>query len=60
MNPEELWKTTMDPKSRKFLQVQIEEAREADRIFDILMGKEVSLRKKFIQSYAEKVKNLDV
>jgi len=60
MNPEELWNTTMDPKSRKFLQINIEEAREADKIFDILMGKEVPLRKKFIQSYADKVQNLDV
>ncbi len=60
MNPDELWNTTMDPKTRKFLQIQIEESREADKIFDILMGKEVPLRKKFIQNYAEKVKNLDV
>ena len=60
MNPEELWNTTMNPETRKFLQIQIEEARDADKIFDILMGKEGPLRKKFIQSYAEKVKNLDV
>ncbi len=60
MNPEELWKTTMNPENRKLLQVTIEDAREADQIFDTLMGKEVALRKKFIQNYAEKVQNLDV
>ena len=60
MNPEELWDTTMDPETRKFLQINIEEAREADKIFDILMGKEVPLRKKFIESYADKVQHLYV
>ncbi len=60
MNPGELWKTTMNPENRKLLKVTVEEAREADKIFDTLMGKEVSLRKKFIQNYAEKVQNLDV
>ena len=60
MNAGELWNTTMDPKNRVLLQVNIENAREADRIFDTLMGKEVSSRKKFIQTYAKKVKNLDV
>ncbi len=60
MNAGELWDTTMDPENRILLQVKIEDAREADRIFDILMGKEVMPRKKFIQSYAKKVKNLDI
>lgn len=60
MNAGELWETTMDPEQRILLQVNIESAREADKIFDILMGKEVLPRKKFIQSYAKKVKNLDV
>ncbi len=60
MNPEELWETTMDPESRVLLKVNVENAREADKIFDILMGKEVSARKKFIQTYAKKVKNLDI
>jgi DNA gyrase subunit B len=60
MNAGELWETTMDPEKRILLQVNIESAREADKIFDILMGKEVMPRKKFIQSYAKKVKNLDV
>ena len=60
MNAKELWETTMDPKNRMLLQVTIGDAKEADRIFDILMGKEVLPRKKFIQAYAKKVKNLDI
>ncbi len=60
MNPMELWETTMDPKNRTLLQVTIEDAKEADRIFDTLMGEEVPPRKKFIQTYAKKVKNLDI
>ena len=60
MNAGELWETTMNPGSRTLLQINIENAREADKIFDTLMGKEVSSRKKFIQTYAKKVKNLDI
>jgi len=60
MNAGELWDTTMDPENRTLLQVSIEDAREADKIFDTLMGKEVSSRKKFIQNYAKKVRNLDI
>ncbi len=60
MNPEQLWETTMDPEKRIFLKVEIEDAKEADRIFDILMGNEVLPRKKFIQAHAQKVKNLDI
>lgn len=60
MNATELWDTTMDPKNRILLQVNIESAREADKIFDILMGDEVLPRRKFIQAYAKRVKNLDV
>lgn len=60
MNSEELWSTTMDPKNRVLLQVNIESAREADKIFDILMGDEVLPRRRFIQQYAKKVKNLDI
>lgn len=60
MNPGELWETTMDPENRVFLKVTIEDARQADKIFDILMGKEVPARKKFIQTYAKKAKNIDV
>ncbi len=60
MNAGELWETTMDPKNRILLQVTIESARDADKIFDILMGDEVLPRRKFIQTYAKKVKNLDI
>jgi DNA gyrase subunit B len=60
MNPEQLWETTMDPQNRILRQVTIENAHEADKIFDILMGDEVLPRKKFILAHAQKVKNLDV
>jgi len=60
MNPEQLWETTMNPKNRVLLRVTVEDAKEADRIFDVLMGEEVSPRKKFIQTYAKEVKNLDI
>lgn len=59
MNSEELWETTMDPAKRILKQVNVEDAREADRIFDILMGSDVPSRKSFIQSNAKKA-NLDV
>ncbi len=60
MNPDQLWETTMDPKKRILKKVTIEDAEEADRIFDILMGEDVLPRKTFIQAYAQKVKNLDI
>ena len=60
MNPQELWDTTMNPENRVLLKVAIEEAEEADRIFDVLMGVEVAPRKKFIQAYAKEVRNLDI
>jgi len=60
MNPGELWETTMNPENRILLQVAIEDAKEADKVFDMLMGEEVLPRKKFIQTYADKVKNLDI
>jgi len=60
MNPDQLWETTMDPQKRTLLQVTIDNAKEADRIFDILMGNEVFPRKKFIQAHAKSVKNLDI
>jgi DNA gyrase subunit B len=59
MNPSELWETTMDPNRRVLKQVKIDDAQEADRIFDILMGTDVPSRKSFIQSNA-KLANLDV
>lgn len=60
MNPEQLWETTMDPEQRKMYKIQIEDAEEADRTFETLMGADVLPRKKFIQSHAKNVKNLDV
>ena len=60
MNSEELWSTTMNPETRILLQVTVENIKEADRIFDTLMGVEVFPRKKFIQTYAKEVKNLDI
>ena len=60
MNPEELWQTTMNPENRILLQVNIDDAKEADHIFDTLMGSDVAPRKKFIQVHAKSVKNLDI
>jgi len=60
MNPNELWETTMNPTNRVLLKVTIEDAKEADHIFDVLMGKEVLPRKKFIQVHAKRVRNLDI
>ena len=60
MNAEQLWDTTMNPENRVLKQVFIDDAEEADRLFDILMGDEVEPRKKFIQAQALEVKNLDI
>jgi DNA gyrase subunit B len=59
MNSDELWETTMDPSKRILKQVTIEDAQEADKVFDILMGTDVPARKSFIQSNA-KLANLDI
>jgi len=60
MNPGQLWETTMDPENRSMKQVMVEDAEKADKIFDILMGDEVAPRKRFIQTHAKAVKNLDI
>lgn len=60
MNPDQLWETTMNPTSRIVKQVTIEDAAKADVIFDMLMGDNVAPRKKFIQTHAKKVQNLDI
>jgi len=60
MNPEQLWETTMDPDNRTLLLVTIEDAAEADRTFDMLMGSAVPPRRRFIQTHAHEVRNLDV
>jgi len=60
MNPQQLWETTMDPQNRMMLQVGIGDAEAADKMFDVLMGSEVEPRRRFIQTHAKSVKNLDV
>ena len=60
MNPEQLWNTTMNPENRTILQVTLEDAVAADRTFDMLMGSSVPPRKRFIQTNAKNVANLDI
>ena len=60
MNPQQLWETTMNPANRTLLLVSVEDAAEADRTFDMLMGDAVDPRKKFIQTHAKTVRNLDI
>jgi len=60
MNPDQLWETTMNPTNRTLLLVTVEDAAESDRTFDMLMGDAVDPRKKFIQTHAKSVRNLDI
>ena len=60
MNPEQLWQTTMDPATRVMLRIDVADAEKADEAFSILMGDDVQPRKRFIQTHAKSVKNLDI
>jgi DNA gyrase subunit B len=60
MNPQQLWETTMDPTHRTLMQVTVEDAAVADRTFDMLMGEAVPPRRRFIQTHAREVRNLDI
>jgi DNA gyrase subunit B len=59
MNPDQLWETTMNPETRVLKRVEIEDAEEAEKIFEMLMGAEVPPRRRFIQTYATSA-NLDI
>jgi DNA gyrase subunit B len=60
MNPDQLWETTMNPANRTLLLVTVEDAAESDRTFDMLMGEKVDPRRRFIQTHAKAVRNLDI
>ena len=60
MNPDQLWDTTMDPATRVLKRINIEDGEKADETFNVLMGADVPPRKKFIQTHAKNVKNLDI
>ncbi len=60
MNPDQLWKTTLDPGSRSMLRVSLGNALEAEEMFSLLMGEEVSSRRRYIENHALEISNLDV
>ena len=60
MNPDQLSDTTMNPETRRLLQVKMEDFVEADRVFSMLMGEDVASRRKYIEDNAYKVQNLDI
>ncbi|PJA93637.1 MAG: DNA topoisomerase IV subunit B, partial [Candidatus Komeilibacteria bacterium CG_4_9_14_3_um_filter_37_5] len=60
MNPEQLWETTMNPQTRVLKRITVDDIEKTEEIFEILMGGEVAPRKKFIQTRAKSVKNLDI
>jgi len=60
MNPNQLWETTMNPETRIIKKVTLEDAAGADKVFDMLMGDDVTKRKYFIQTHAKNVTNLDI
>ncbi|WP_373752372.1 hypothetical protein, partial [Jeotgalibaca porci] len=60
MDAEQLWETTMNPENRRFAQVSVDDAIDADNVLSMLMGEKVEPRRNFIQENAEYVENLDV